>query len=353
MLGAGAFAAFSITAGNRVTLTYQNGFPAASQQPAGQQQLTGYITPAMAAAPIVGPVPGATTFQLLIALPLQNQTLLATQVQQVSDPTSPSYRQFISPDTFVAKFGPSTQTYQDLVGFAQNSGMSSIQTFTNRFSIVVTATASVIENAFFVNLNYYQRPDGTQFYAPDREPSLNLGDSISSISRLDDYTLPRSAGGSAPLNTATQPSYGGSDFRNAYASGPCSTLNGANQYIGIVALNDFLDSDITGYENMTGLTNVPAPQRVTLPGYPVTINNPDYHGEVTLDIEMAMAMAPGAQIIVYEAPFAALVVQEMLEPLPPPAPRTPTRSNSARHSSGRTRPPRATSPTPPGWRSTR
>ena len=99
-------------------------------------------------------------------------------------------------------------------------------------------------------------------------------------------------------NVAT---YVGNDFRNAYVPG--SALNGSGQMVGLVQFDGFYASDITAYESLAGRTNIPL-QTVLLDGYngtPTTGANSG-NDEVSLDIEMAMSMAPAlAKIVLFEA----------------------------------------------------
>ena len=89
----------------------------------------------------------------------------------------------------------------------------------------------------------------------------------------------------------------GNDFRAAYSVGP---LTGAGQSVGLLQFDGYYATDIANYASQAGLpsitlTNVPIDGGVGTPGSGV--------GEVSLDIEMVMSMAPGvSRIIVYEAP---------------------------------------------------
>jgi hypothetical protein len=93
--------------------------------------------------------------------------------------------------------------------------------------------------------------------------------------------------------------YIGNDFRRAYLPGVTQT--GKGQTIALVSFEGFLQSDITAYESAAGLANVPVTP-VLLDGYngvPLTDN---LQTETTLDIDMALSMAPGVDdIYVYEA----------------------------------------------------
>jgi alpha-tubulin suppressor-like RCC1 family protein len=328
--GIGAFAGFNLSAGTNVTLTFQTGFPPASQQPVGQQQLSGYITPAMAQAPLVGPLPSSTLLQLVIGLTLPNESGLVSFITELYTPSSPKYHKYLTPATFASTYGPTSAVVNALMTFLASNGLVVVNSFTSNQLFVVSGTAAEIEHAFFTNLNVYLRRDGTTFFAPDREPSLSVSAALLPILRVDGLdsfaeitpasgTTP--AGGSGPLPTSSiQPSnfiqtnlpmYWGSDFRNAYF--PNTTLTGSGQTIALVEFGGWYPSDITSYETMAGIPEVPVILHSVNggTGVPDIANN---QGEVTLDIEMAVSMAPGVlkagvrtmSVIVYDAPDSDL-----------------------------------------------
>ena len=87
------------------------------------------------------------------------------------------------------------------------------------------------------------------FFAPDREPSIATSVPVLRVSGLENYrpTVP----GIAPDG-----SYEGSDFRNAYPSGACSSLTGSGQTIALSEFDAYNQTDITAYEAEAGLPNV-------------------------------------------------------------------------------------------------
>lgn len=203
----GAFAAFDIALGDDVQAIYQAGFSASTPgQQTGSQQLSGYITSEIASAPLVGPVPPQAVIDLAIGLPLSDPAGLQTFIQSVSDPTSPQYRQYVKgPADFASRFGPSNSDYSKLQMFAQGAGFTVAQTFPNNLLVHVYASASIIESALYTNLSLRQRPDGSTFYAPDVEPSLDFAVPVLRISGLDNYMIGTpGAGGSGGGWTASR-----------------------------------------------------------------------------------------------------------------------------------------------------
>ena len=175
----------------------------------------------------------------------------------------------------------------------------------------MTGAAADIEKAFHVKLRKYRHPtEHRDFFAPDTDPTVDVSLPILHISGLNDFSLPhpvskmRPAGQTAAAVPAAGSgptgSYWGNDFRRAYVPG--STLTGAGQNVALVQFDGFFASDIATYEAQIGLTtNVP--QLVVVPidgGVPTPGGGV---GEVSLDIEMVVSMAPGvSKIYVYEAP---------------------------------------------------
>ena len=149
--------------------------------------------------------------------------------------------------------------------------------------------------------------DGT-FYAPESAPTIDLTTQVLAISGIDDFVPPRPAytGGRAPIGGGALQA---NDFRDGYLGigSSCAALTGAGQSIGVFTINTgFNQSDIQTYMTNVGLTGVPAPT-VKVAGAPDgTTPTPmasDDGGsglEASMDIEMAIGMAPGAQVVVFE-----------------------------------------------------
>jgi subtilase family serine protease len=72
-----------------------------------------------------------------------------------------------------------------LVVWAQSHGLT-VSSYTNKVILGVTGTASAIEQAFNVSLNYRLRPDGSTFVALDREPSIDSYTTVLRVSGLTD-----------------------------------------------------------------------------------------------------------------------------------------------------------------------
>jgi len=273
--------------------------------------LTAHVPPAVAngQAQRVGALPAAQRMSLAISLPLRNEASLDNLLQQIYDPQSPSYRQYLSVDEFTQQFGPAAEDYAALIGFAGANGLTVDETAANRLVLDVQGPVSNIEKAFHVTMGVYQHPtENRTFYAPDREPTLDLAVQVLHISGLDNFTLPYAkhivssqapdAGGKT---TGSGPGgdFIGSDMRAAYyGSGP---LTGAGQSVGLFEFAGYELSDVQLYfQTLNQPLNVPV-KGVSLNGVPLSCPPTSCDdSEQVLDIEMSISMAPGLkQVIVY------------------------------------------------------
>ncbi|MGA3182535.1 MAG: choice-of-anchor tandem repeat GloVer-containing protein, partial [Verrucomicrobiota bacterium] len=257
----------------------------------------------------IGELPKTQRLNIVIGLPLRNQQALADFLHQLYDPTSPQYHEYLTPDQFTEKFGPTAADYQTLMNFAQAAGLKVTRTHRNRTLIDVRGSVADVEKLFHVTLRTYNHPtEARTFYAPDTAPSLDVGLPVLSVGGLDNYVLPRPMVNMLPaatyaphaqLMTGSGPygTYLGNDFRAAYVPGV--SLTGAGQTVGLLEFDGYYTNDIAAYEKLGNLPVVPV-TNVLVNGYNGAAG--DASDEVSLDIEMAISMGPGlAEIVVYEA----------------------------------------------------
>jgi subtilase family serine protease len=225
------------------------------------------------------------------------------------DPKSTNYHQYLTPQQFTERFGPTEQDYKALIEFAKANGLTVVGTHPNRMLLDIKASVADIEKASHVTMRLYQHPMETRtFYAPDVEPSLDLAVPVLHISGLDNYVVPRrsklkpvSSDGATNVTcnggSGSGP-YGGymaKDIRAAYVPGVL--LDGSGQSVGLLEFDGYYPIAITEYESSNNLPNVTLTD-VLLDGFGGTNYS---NGEVEWDIEMAIAMAPGlSSVIVYE-----------------------------------------------------
>ena len=287
---------------------------------AERQVLHSPVPQAVAKLHSINRLEAASRLKLAISLPLRNPEDLADFLKQVYDPTSPNFRHYLTPEQFTERFGPTRKNYQAVIDFVKSEGLTVTGTHSNRALVDVSGSVTDIERAFHVHLLAYNHPfESRTFYAPDVEPSVDTAAPILEVTGLDNYELPRPLyhlrSSNAAETAKIKPAFGsgpsgtliGNDFRAAYVLGV--TLTGTGQKIGLFEIGGYYTNDITQYASQAGLTNVLAITNVLVDGF---AGNPGANNtEVALDIEMAMAMAPDAQIIVYESQYVLDLIERM------------------------------------------
>ncbi len=246
-----------------------------------------------------GTLPTDQQLRLGLHLPVRNHAELLTLLKQLSDPGSANYRHWLSVSEFTERFGPTAEDYQKVVAYAQANGFTVVERSPNRLLLHVTASTAQIERAFSVHMNVYQHPtENRTFYSPDAEPQLNITVPISHISGLNTYAMPRPAAGPGQARlvahlTGTGPSgtFLGSDMRTAYNMG---SNTGAGQVLALIEFSGYNPNDISTYfRNIGQINNVPI-ANISVDGANVTsYTNVNNEGEVCLDIEQAVGVAPG------------------------------------------------------------
>jgi subtilase family serine protease len=266
-------------------------------------------------APMVGHLPADQSMRIVLVLPLRDQAGLQSFLKDVYDPANATYHKFLTVDQFTEKYGPAAADYESVQRWAKGNGFTVVATSRNRLNLDLIGSVAAIEKAFHVSMRVYQHPSETRtFYAPDREPTVDLPVQLWHVTGLDNYSIPKPAlvkrGPNAPnvksnATTGSCPSasFCGSDMRAAYYEG--QVLTGAGQSLGLLeyAGTDLTDLD-TYYTNAGQTNNVP----ITLLSTDGTSTSCVYDKaggfcddtEQTVDMTQALGMAPGmASLVMY------------------------------------------------------
>jgi subtilase family serine protease len=266
----------------------------------------------------LGRLPATQPMRLVLVLPLRNQAGLDDFLKELYDPSSPTYRHFLTVEEFTTRFGPTQKDYDAVIHFAEAHGLTVVGTSRNRVNLDVTGSVSKIEEAFHLTIGVYQHPTENRFfYAPDREPTPDLAVQLWHISGLDNYSIPRPAlvrrdenrgrivKANATTGSGPGASFLGSDMRAAYYGG---SLTGSGQSLGLL---EYYGTDLTDlntyYANVGQTNNVP----ITLVSTDGTSTSCVYPScddtEQTLDMTQALGMAPGLSSLVMYVGSAATV----------------------------------------------
>ena len=184
-------------------------------------------------------------------------------------------------------------------------------THPNRLLLNVSGPANAVEKAFNLNLQQYQSPSGRKFHAPDNDPQVptDIASVISGVVGLDTHTvwrpfyrkketkekISKQLNLLHPLQDLMEAMLLPTSLRHINFTGV--SANGSGQVIALFELASYQASDIDAY---TSYFNLPTAQlkNILVDGGSGAGIDP----EVTLDIELALALAPHSQIYVYEGP---------------------------------------------------
>jgi subtilase family serine protease len=269
-------------------------------------------------AQLIGQLPATQTLRFDIVLPLRDRAGLEDFLQEVQDPESPSHHQFLTPQEFTARFGPTQEDWDALVAFAKASGFEIISGTREARDLRLTGTVANIEKAFHVTIGTYQDlSEDRTFFAIDREPTVDLPFQLWHITGLDndsrphpmyvkksDYAKAHGIDADKVVSHATtgsgpSASFLGSDMRAAYYGGTALTGSGQN-----IALFEFAGTDLadlTTYYKNAGQTEPYTPTLISTGGYATTCVDSGSKAcddtEQTLDMTQAMGMAPGSTML--------------------------------------------------------
>jgi subtilase family serine protease len=289
----------------------------------------------------IGRLPATQAMRLDIVLPLRNQADLNNLLQELYDPSSSSYRHFLTVPEFTARFGPSQEDYDAVIRYAKTNGFVVVGGSRDGMDVQIEGSVASIETAFHVSMGIYQHPtENRTYFAPDREPMVDLPFPLWHISGLDNFSIPHpmfvkksdfaSAHGinaNAVVSHATtgsgpSASFLGSDMRAAYYG--ATTLTGAGQNLGLL---EFLGTDLADldtYFNNVGQTNNVPITLLSTDGTSTSCLDTRAGGscddtEQTLDMTQAIGMAPGlASLVMYVGSTDTAMISAMTthNPLP-------------------------------------
>lgn len=273
-------------------------------------KLSGHIpSRAVSQAVFIKPLDDKAAVPVTFVLPLRNQQALNDLIERIYDPSDEMYGQYLTPDEFTQMFAPTQEDYDKVIAYAKSSGLRVTGTHPNRTLLNVSGQTKAIQNAFKINLNVYQK-NNRKFYAPDNEPEVpaNIASLIRGIVGLDNSAVwyPHSrraelteemkeAAKAAAFPSGPGGGFSPNDIKIAYNLNKI-TANGSGQSIALFELGSYLTSDINTYTSTFGLPTANLTNVVVDGGTSTVID------EVTLDIELVLALAPGSHVYVYEGP---------------------------------------------------
>ncbi len=288
----------------------------------------------------------ATPMSVTVALALPKLAEAEKLQEALYAPGDPQYHKFLTSEEFVARFAPSSNDIAKVTAALEKYGLKVEKTSTT--TLRATGLPTVMERTFQVTLHDFELPahDGVAaatFHAPLARPVIpaEISSAVTAVVGLENSpgmrphykstapvmtTLPETA----PVASSGDPFFAYltvADFASYYDVNPLykQGLTGAGRTLGILTFAAFTPSDAFAYWAAVGLKV--NPNRITIvniDGGPGAPSDASGSIETTIDVEQSGGIAPGANIIVYQAPnttadfvdiFAAAIDQNIADTL--------------------------------------
>jgi len=209
------------------TLAPYTGSPALAAFAWGREQLQG--------AALVGPASMAH-MQVTTMLKQQNATGLLQYAQEASDPKSPLYRHFLTPQQIGRQFGATQQDYQKTADYFVSQGLT-VAGWPQRLILSVAGSQSAMERAFGTKFGLYEK-NGFRFVAPMSAPHFSEVLPVAAVSNLvalntmHTYLIsaPPRANAGDNIGYSPQQLRNAFDFTGAYSKG----YDGSGIHVGII-----------------------------------------------------------------------------------------------------------------------
>jgi Pro-kumamolisin, activation domain/Subtilase family/IPT/TIG domain len=285
----------------------------------------------------VGAVAAAKTQTGAVVLKPRDQGALTRFIAAATDPSSSQFHHYLPRGQFRSRFGPTQATINAVKSQLQQDGLQVTGVASDGLMVDFTASANTVERAFHTGLERLKLPNGSAGQATTGAVQLpsNIADSVSGVVGLNTLAHPAPLGLVHRKSLATHasataaPAFAhptGSPAACPAAQNAAEKLGGltddaiansygafglygagdlgAGQHIAVYELEPFAKSDLRTFDKCYFGAMAATQMAQRLHVIPVDGGQPagPGSGEAILDVEDVSAMAPGADIDVYEAP---------------------------------------------------
>lgn len=153
--------------------------------------ITSEVGPALGGTLDVGAIVPASQDQLVVlTLAFQNESRLNSFLQGVSNPSSPSYGQFLTISQFAQSYAPTLAEQLGVANYLTSNGLTVDYLSSDHLTVAAQGTLGELASSFGVTLEMY-KGHGQTFFAPTSSPSAprSFAPFIENVVGLTDYSL--------------------------------------------------------------------------------------------------------------------------------------------------------------------
>jgi len=254
-----------------------------------------------------GPEIGAAqSMRMQIVLALHNQGALDKLLSAQQDPSSPQYHQWLTPDEFNARFGPTQSEVSVVSSWLARKGFTVQSAIAARRAIVFSGPAAAAESAFKVKIH---TDASGALYANLGDPSLpaSIAPIIGSIRGLSNILRARpnarvvpNASAMPEVRIGSSTAFGPNDLYTFYDQTPPSSSSNDGSGADCIAVledSDFDGPSVAAFDTQFSLPSINLTRKYSSNGGKPGFNLDE--PESLLDVEYAHAAAPGVPVYAY------------------------------------------------------
>ena len=266
------------------------------------------------------------SISVTIALKLSDPAGAESMMQRLATPGDALYGKFLTPAQVEAQFGPNESDVVRVIAELTASGLAVERTTST--TLTATGKPATFEQAFHTTLHQFLMPatakhESFTFRAAKTAPVVpaSIASAVRGVIGLNTNPVfsphmkaaPSNLGGSPvsriPATTSGVDTESGAltvkDFAILYDVNPlyAKGVTGKGRTVGIVTLANFTPSDVFAYWSALNLkVHANRLTVVNIDGGPGAPSDQSGSDETTLDVEQSGGIAPGAKVVVYQAP---------------------------------------------------
>jgi kumamolisin len=246
--------------------------------------------------------PGAAHF--VVTLPLRNEAELDRVLGAISDPQSPQYRQFLSPQAFAQRYAPLPAALNVVASDLRAAGFS-VDVLDQAVS--ATGTQSQAERYFRTTFNrasdgvFQPRTALAYPHALTQANAVVIGLNGEPLLHIFSHRGPTTNAMHPDNKVSPRGPYFPVELKQAYQMPSIQETSGEGVTIGIVMSSPIIASDMQVFFEKYLLLPVPLITTVKIHGGgKIDLNGAT--GEASLDVQQSGGIAPGAHIVLYDIP---------------------------------------------------
>ncbi|MGH8164128.1 MAG: protease pro-enzyme activation domain-containing protein, partial [Rhodanobacteraceae bacterium] len=182
----------------------------------------------------------------------QNAQGLIRYAQMASDPSSPMYRHFLTPQEVGDRYGATLRDYTDAAQYFARHGLH-VGGWPQRQALFVAGTQAALESAFGTTFGLYEK-NGQKFVAPMSQPHFAQVLPVTGVAHLvtartmHTYNIPVRAGNGTFAGYSPQQIQNAFDYSGAYKAG----FDGTGITVGIIGTGGISAKDVPFYGKLFG-----------------------------------------------------------------------------------------------------